>query len=83
MSTVTIYQRSDDAQGRATKAWLDERGIPYRTINTTQVPGMNYDLQDLGFFAAHVVEVQTLVGVSRFEDFQPALLEALCGAVAV
>lgn len=80
---ITIYQRSDDAQGRATKAWLDERSIPYRTIDTTQVPGMNQDLQRLGFFTAHVVEVQTLDGVSRFEDFKPALLEALCGAVAV
>lgn len=79
---ITILERSDDAQGRATKAWLDERRIPYRTIDTTQVPGMNYDLQDLGYFAPHVVEVQTLDGVSRFEDFKPALLEALCGAVA-
>ncbi len=82
MSTVTIYQRSDDAQGRATKAWLDERGTPYETIDTTEHPGMNHDLQALGFFAAHVVEVQTLDGVSRFEGFKPALLEALCGEKA-
>lgn len=80
---ITILERSDDAQGRATKAWFGERGIPYRTINTTEHPGMNHDLQRLGFFAPHVVEVQTLDGVSRFEGFKPALLEALCGEVAV
>lgn len=75
---ITIFERSDHAQGRATKAWLDDRGIPYEAINTTEHPGLNHSLQALGYFAEHVVEVHTGEGVSRFERFRPDLLEALC-----
>ena len=79
---ITIFERSDHVQGRKTKAWLDARGIPYEAINTTEHPGLSHSLQALGYFAAHVVEVHAGGAVSRFENFRPDLLEALCTEVA-
>lgn len=79
---ITILERSDDAEGRATKAWLDARSIQYVVIGVAANPDIDFLLHSLGFAAQHVVEVKTSVGVSRFENHRPDLLEALCGTVA-
>lgn len=59
MRSVTVYTQPACQPCKATKRWLDKRGIDYRTIDITQSPDDLAAIKYLGYLAAPVVIVST------------------------
>ena len=56
---VTLYTKPNCQPCRATKKWLDRRGIQYREVDITTSPDDLKAAQSLGFMQSPVVVVGT------------------------
>lgn len=71
--TITVYSKPNCVQCTATKTYLQNKGIPYNTIDiTTDVEAMDLII-DKGFLAAPVVNAGDL----WWSGFQPEKIDAL------
>ena len=56
---ITVYSKPNCQPCRATKRWLDKRGIPYTEVDITTSPADLEAITALGFQEAPVVIVST------------------------
>ena len=54
---ITVYTQPACQPCRATKRWLDKRGIIYRTVDLTESPDDMAAVKALGYAAAPVIVV--------------------------
>jgi glutaredoxin-like protein NrdH len=59
MSIITVYTQPHCQPCRATKRWLDKRGIEYRTVDVSQSPDDLAAIKYLGYQQAPVVIVSS------------------------
>jgi glutaredoxin-like protein NrdH len=57
LRTITVYTKPDCQPCKATKRWLDKRGIQYDTKDVTQDPLDFAAVQELGYSGVPVVVV--------------------------
>ena len=57
MKTITVYTQPGCQPCRATKRWLDKRGIEYRTVDVTESPADLEAIKELGYNSVPVVIV--------------------------
>ena len=55
--TITLYTQPNCQPCKATKRWLDKRGIEYGTVDLTTSPADMEAVKSLGYAAAPVVVV--------------------------
>lgn len=55
--TITVYTKPNCQPCRATKRWLDKRGIDYQTVDVTTSPGDLEAIKALGYEGVPVVIV--------------------------
>ena len=55
--TITVYTQPACQPCKATKRWLDKRGIIYRTVDLTESPDDMAAVKALGYAAAPVIVV--------------------------
>lgn len=56
---ITLYTSPGCQPCKATKRWLDKRGVEYKTIDVTENPDDLAAIKELGYKAAPVVIVST------------------------
>lgn len=57
MKHITVYTSPGCQPCKATKRWLDRRGVEYRTVDVSQNPDDLAAIKELGYVAAPVVIV--------------------------
>lgn len=71
-AAVTVYTQPSCQPCRATKRWLDKRGITYTQVDVTHDPTAAEYVKDLGYLAAPVVITSD---GAHWNEFRPDLLE--------
>jgi glutaredoxin-like protein NrdH len=57
MKTITVYTQNGCQPCKATKRWLDKRGVTYTTIDVTESPADLEAIKALGYNSVPVVVV--------------------------
>lgn len=57
MKIITVYTQPNCQPCRATKRWLDKRGVEYRTVDVTESPADLAAIKSLGYNSVPVVIV--------------------------
>lgn len=80
--TVTVYTKHRCEPCRATKRWLDERGIPYEEKDTAEPVNLE-EAKAFGYLGAPVVVFVPAPGesVSHWYGFRPDMLGAVAEAM--
>jgi glutaredoxin-like protein NrdH len=79
---VTVYTQPNCQPCRATRRWLDKRGIEYDTIDVTQNLDAYEAVKAMGHQQSPVVYTQTSTGDVSWSGFKPTLLEHHFGVEA-
>lgn len=86
MKTLTVYTQPNCQPCKAVKRWLDNRAVPYATVDITQSPeALDFVTAQLGYKAAPVVVLAQPNGDSEgyfsFTGFNPGELEKVQDAL--
>ena len=84
MRTVTVYMQPACQPCKATKRWLDKRGIQYRAVDVSQSPDDLAAIKYLGYLKAPVVIISNSDPETdiHWQDFNPFNLERYLGQAA-
>lgn len=72
--TITVYTKQDCVQCKATKRWMDSKGVRYNEVDILNDDAAMARIKNAGFLAAPVVETST---GKMFSGFNPKELDNL------
>lgn len=70
-TTLRVYSKPACQPCKATYRWLDQRGIPYEVIDTSQDENVVLALKDQGFMESPVVFIEKAGTEDNWSGFNP------------